>query len=151
MTSGVASHTPLARMDTTRLVSRADRIIAAVVIAAIAVSIVHYTDNYAAHDAYPTSETLPNPSAGLIAFAWFFFTAFALAGLGFLRAGNATAAGLCLAVYSGSGLVGIGHYAAGGTGAFPWWRHAHIAADIALGLALLACAIYLVRRREPTP
>jgi hypothetical protein len=126
--------------------TRIDRGIALVVVAAIAVSIVHYTDNYSAYGAYPTSDTLPNPSAGVIGFAWFFFTAFAIAGLVMLRRGSSIAAGICLAVYSGSGLVGIGHYAAGGTGDFPWWRHAHIVADIALGLAVLACAIYLVRR-----
>jgi hypothetical protein len=131
--------------------SRTDRAIAAVVLVAMAVSIVHYTDNYTAYEAYPTSETLPNPSAGLIAFAWFFFTAFAIAGLVFLRRGRDTAAGISLAVYSGSGLVGIGHYAVGGTGDFPWWRHAHITADILLGLAVLACAVHLVRRRRTAP
>ena len=120
--------------------------ITALVGAAIAVSVIHYLDNYTAYEAYPTSDTLPNPSAGLIGFAWFFFTAFAVAGLAYLRRGNSMAAGICLAVYSGSGLVGIGHYAAGGTADFPWWRHAHISADIVLGVAVLACAIYLVRR-----
>jgi hypothetical protein len=127
-------------------VSRADRVIALVVLAALAVSVVHYTDNYTAYEAYPVSDTLPNPSAGLIGVAWFFFTAFAIAGLYFLWRGRSLAAGLSLAVYSGSGLVGIGHYAAGGTGDFPWWRHAHIVADIALGVAVLGCALYLVRR-----
>jgi hypothetical protein len=126
--------------------SRADRAITALVAVAIAVSIVHYTDNYAAYEAYPTSDTLPDPSAGLIAFGWFYFTAFAIAGLALLRRGRSMAAGLCLGIYSASGLVGIGHYAAGGTGDFPWWRHAHIVADILLGVALLGCAVYLVRR-----
>jgi hypothetical protein len=130
--------------------ARPDKIVAAVVLAAMAVSVVHYTDNYTAYEAYPTSETLPNPSAELIGLAWFAFTAFAVAGLAFLRRGSSTAAAICLAVYSGSGLVGIGHYAAGGTGGFPWWRHAHIAADIALGFAVLACAVYLVRRPRAT-
>jgi hypothetical protein len=127
--------------------TRADRMIAIVVGLAIAVSVIHYTDNYTAYEAYPVSDSLPNPSQGLIGFAWFLFTAFAIAGLYFLRRGNSLAAGLSLAVYSGSGLVGIGHYAAGGTGNFPWWRHAHIVADISLGIAVLVGAIYLVRRR----
>ena len=125
--------------------------IAIVVGLAIAVSVVHYTDNYTAYGAYPVSDSLPNPSQGLIGFAWFLFTAFAIAGLYFLRRGNSLAAGLSLAVYSGSGLVGIGHYAAGGTGDFPWWRHAHIVADISLGIAVLVGAIYLVRRPRDAP
>ncbi len=129
--------------------ARADRFIAIIVLLAIAVSIVHYADNYTLYEQYPTSDTLPNPSAGLIAFSWFLFTAFAIAGLYFLRKGNSMAAGISLAAYSGSGLVGILHYVAGGTGEFPWWRHAHISADIVLGFAVFACAIYLVRRPRP--
>ena len=130
--------------------TKAERRIAAIVLVAIAVSIVHYTDNYTAYEAYPQSDTIPNPSAGVIGGAWFFFTAFGLAGLYLLWQGRRVAAGISLAVYSGSGLVGIGHYAVGGTGDFPWWRHAHIAADILLGIAVFASALYLVRRpREP--
>jgi hypothetical protein len=125
--------------------TKADRNIAVLVLVAIAVSIVHYTDNYAAYEAYPQSDTLPNPSAALIGGAWFVFTAFALAGLWFLWQGRRRAAGISLAAYSGSGLVGIGHYLAGGTGDFPWWRHAHIGADITLGIAVFGCALYLVR------
>jgi VanZ family protein len=125
--------------------TKADRNIAIIVLVAIAVSIVHYTDNYTAYEAYPRSDTIPNPSAAVVGGAWFFFTAFALAGLWFLWHGRHRAAGISLAVYSGSGLVGIGHYLAGGTGDFPWWRHAHIVADITLGIAVFASAIYLVR------
>ena len=128
---------------------KADRVLGLIVLTAIVVSVVHYTDNYTAYEAYPTSDSLPNPSQGLIGFAWFFFTAFAVAGLYFLRRGNSLAAGITLAVYSGSGLVGIGHYAAGDTGNFPWWRHGHIVADILLGIAVLASALYLVRRERP--
>jgi hypothetical protein len=127
------------------------RTAAIVVLVAIAVSVVHYVDNYTLYEEYPQSETLPNPSAGLIAFAWFFFTAFALAGLYFLRASSDRAAAISLAVFSGSGLVGIGHYAAGGTEAFPWWRHAHVVADIALGFAVLACAVALSRMARSSP
>jgi len=131
--------------------ARADRLIAIVVLVAVAVSIVHYTDNYTLYEEYPTSDTLPNPSAGLIAFAWVLFTAFAVAGLYFLSRGNRIAAGISFAAYSGSGLVGVLHYVAGGTGDFPWWRHAHISADIVLGFAVFACAIYLVRRPRAAP
>lgn len=122
------------------------RAVAPLVVVAIAVSIVHYVDNYSAYDAYPRSDTIPNPSAGLIGAAWFLFTPFALAGLWLLREGRTRGAAICLAVYSGSGLVGLGHYAAGGTGDFPWWRHAHIVADIALGAAILATAVWLALR-----
>ncbi len=62
-----------------------------------------------------------------------------------LRRGRIVAAAACLALYSGSGLVGIGHYTVD-MGGQPWWRHAHIAADIACGIALLAFAVWTARR-----
>ena len=127
------------------------RAVAVLVGIAIAVSIVHYVDNFTAYEAYPQSDTLPNPSASLIAAGWFVLTPFAILGLVLLGDGRTRAAGISLAVYSGSGLVGIGHYAAGGTGDFPWWRHAHIAADIALGVAILAVAAWLATRAPSRP
>lgn len=126
--------------------NRATRAIAALVGVAVAVSIVHYVDNVTAYEAYPESDTLPNPSAELIAGAWLALTPFAVAGLVLLRQGRGRAAALCLAVYSASGLVGLAHYAAGGTGGFPWWRHAHIVGDIVLGASILAAAVWLALR-----
>ncbi|MGI8558290.1 MAG: hypothetical protein ACR2ND_08270 [Solirubrobacteraceae bacterium] len=66
-----------------------------------------------------------------------------------LSRGRVRAAAYCLAVYSGSGLVGIGHYLVGGTGDFPWWRHAHIIADILLGIAMFVFAARLALVRSP--
>jgi hypothetical protein len=119
-----------------------------VLAAAITVSIVHYVDNVTAYEAYPQSDTLPNPSEVVIAASWFFFTAFAIAAVVFLRRDELRSAALCLSVYSGSGLVGILHYSVPGTGDFPWWRHAHVISDIALGLAVLVMALRLVRARS---
>lgn len=121
--------------------NRAFRATAALICVAVAVSVVHYVDNVTAYEAYPEPDTLPNPSAGLIAAAWFVLTPFAVAGLVLLRQDRTRAAALCLGVYSASGLVGLGHYAAGGTGGFPWWRHAHIVGDIVLGASILALAV----------
>jgi hypothetical protein len=47
-----------------------------------------------------------------------------------------------LAVYSISGIIGIGHYAADGMTDAVWWRQAHVVADIALGLAVFAFAVW---------
>lgn len=126
-----------------------ERTVGAVLAAAILVSIVHYVDNVAAYDAYPEPETLPNPSAALIAASWFGFTALAIAALALLRRGRERAAAFCLAGYSGSGLVGILHYGVGGTGDFPWWRHAHIVADIGLGAVVLLLAVRTALRARP--
>ncbi len=117
---------------------------------AVAVSVVHYLDNTLAYDDFPRSETLPNPSRALVAASWFVFTAFGAAGLVLFHRGRVAAAAACLAVYAGSGLVGLGHYAVPGATGMPWWRHAHVVADIACGVAILAFAVWAVRRlREP--
>lgn len=122
------------------------RALRAVLIAAVAVSVVHYADNVANFADYPEPESGPAPSQGVIAVSWFAFTAFALAGYLLLRRGRPTAAAACLAVYSASGLVGLGHYTVEGATGMPAWRQAHIIADIACGAAVLALALWLVRR-----
>ena len=114
---------------------------------AIAVSVVHYADNIAHYDDYPQPDGGPAPSRAAIAVAWVAFTAFAVAGYALLRRGRITAAAVCLALYAGSGLIGLGHYTVDGATDMPWWRQAHIVADIASGTAVLAFAVWLVVRR----
>lgn len=116
---------------------------------AIAVSIVHYADNVANYDAYPVPGSGPAPSKGLVAVSWFVFTAFGLGGFAFLRRGRVSRAAACFAVYSASGLVGLGHYTVAGATSMVWWRQLHIVADIVCGVAVLCFAVWLARRREP--
>ncbi|HZB76196.1 MAG TPA: hypothetical protein VE526_08245 [Solirubrobacteraceae bacterium] len=118
---------------------------------AIAVSVVHYADNFANSDDYPQPDGGPSPSRAAIAVAWVAFTAFAVTGYALLRRGRITAAAVCLALYAGSGLVGLGHYTVDGATDMPWWRQAHIVADIACGTAVLAFAVWLVVRRRLPP
>jgi hypothetical protein len=117
---------------------------------AIAVSVVHYVDNFANWADYPHPPSGPDPSRAVIAGAWVVFTASALAGYVLLRRGHVTAAALCLALYSGSGLVGLAHYTVEGATDMPWWRQAHVLADILCGVAVLLFAVRLVRR-PPVP
>lgn len=116
------------------------------VLLAIAVSVVHYADNYVNYDAYPVSSSAPTPSQTLVGLSWFLFTAFGVLGVALFLRGRATAAAVCLALYSGSGLVGIGHYTVPGATDMPWWRQAHVIADVLCGVALLGFAIWIVRR-----
>lgn len=116
---------------------------------AIAVSAVHYTDNVVNFEDYPEPTSGPAPSSTVIALSWFAFTAAGLAGLALFRRGRVAAAAAALAAYSVSGLIGVGHYTVPGASAMPWWRHAHVAADIACGVAVLAFAVWAVRRFGP--
>lgn len=118
---------------------------------AVAVSVVHYADNYFNYAQYPRSATLPNPSQALIGVSWFVFTAIGLAGYLLFRRHASDASLLLLALYSGSGLVGIGHYTVAGGFAMPWWRQAHVVIDIACGLAVLGFVVWVVRGRHRHP
>jgi hypothetical protein len=119
---------------------------------AFVVSVVHYIDNTVNYADYPQAEPgsrLPNPSQTLVAAGWFIFTAFGVLGLWLFVRGRITAAAIAIAVYSGSGLVGFGHYAVPGATHMVWWRQAHVIADIICGLLLFAFALWsLVALRE---
>lgn len=67
-----------------------------------------------------------------------------LAGYALLRRGASSLA-VALALYSGSGLGGLGHYTVPGALDMPWWRQAHVVADIACGLAILALVVVVAR------
>jgi hypothetical protein len=114
---------------------------------AFVVSVVHYIDNTVNYADYPQVEpgsSLPNPSVQVVAGAWFVFTAFGALGLWLFVRGRITAAAIAIAVYSGSGLVGFGHYAVPGATDMVWWRQVHVIADIICGLLLFAFAVWSV-------
>ena len=127
---------------------RAVRILTLIVGAAVVASIVHYTDNYVNYHDYPQARTLPNPSAALVIEAWFGFTAAGLAGYLLFRRGPSNLALILLAVYAGSGLIGIGHYLVPGATSMPWWRQAHVFLDIASGIAVFSFAMWAERARR---
>ncbi len=118
---------------------------------AVAVSLVHYLDNTISYADYPApasdSALAPvAPSQLLVGLSWFAFTGAGLWGLSALRRGRDRRAAVGLALYSGSGLVGFLHYAVPGALDMPWWRHAHVVADIACGLAIFAVALTVATR-----
>jgi len=117
---------------------------------AVASSLVHYTDNYLAFDRFPNDGPGPNITANSVWIAWIVFTAFGVAGYVLYRRGQIRQGSALLAVYSISGLIGIGHYTASGTSRLAWWRHVHIGVDILCGIAVLTFAIWSVRQtRKP--
>ena len=145
------SLSPGARSVTRVDLRRAQRLLLALLGVAIAVSIVHYADNYLAYDRYPQSDTLPDPSATTVLVSWFVFTAAGVTGAWLFTRERIIPACVALGIYSGSGLVGVGHYAVGGTSSLAWWRHVHIVTDIACGVALLAFALWAATRFRDMP
>ena len=130
---------------------RAVRILSAIFVAAVVVSIVHYTDNSVNFSDFPPAPKAVPSSAEIVVGFWFAFTAAGLAGYVLFRRGPSNLSLLLLAVYSGSGLVGIGHYLVPGATSMPWWRQAHVVLDIACGIAMFSFAIWSARARHRDP
>ena len=120
---------------------RAQTLLTWLLAVAIAVSVVHYADNYFNYEDFPHGSG-PEPSAGLVLAAWFILTPLGIAGWIFFRRGDPATAGLLLMAYSFSGLVGLGHFTVGGMTEEPAWRLAHVVADIVLGAAIFAFGLW---------
>ena len=112
---------------------------------AVAVSVVHYADNTFNYAEYPSDGPIPDPPRAIVGGSWFVFTAFGVWGYLAYRRGELQRAALGLAVYSGSGLVGFAHYSVPGAFDMPWWRQAHIVADILCGIAIATVAVAAAR------
>ena len=124
----------------------------ALVVVAFLVSVVHYADNVLSYDDYPQpapGSAIPSPPVEVVAGDWFVFTAFGLTGLALLLRRRVVPAAVCLAVYSGSGLVGVGHYTVPGALDMVWWRQLHVVVDIAVGIALLGFAWWVFQANRP--
>ena len=127
----------------------ADRLLRRLLFSAIALSVVHYGDNWINFDRYPTGDTGPQPTQDSIWIAWILFTAAGVAGyVLYTRRRRLVLASLLIAYYSLSGLISLGHYTAPGMSRLAWWRHVFIWVDIALGAAILAFALWSVANRD---
>jgi hypothetical protein len=122
------------------------RLLNIVFFTAVASSIVHYTDNYLAFERFPDGGPGPQITADTIWIAWLAFTVVGVAGYIAYRRGRVRLGAALFAVYSISGLIGLGHYSAPGMSELDWWRHAHIWTDIASGTALLVFSVCSVRQ-----
>jgi hypothetical protein len=127
---------------------RAVRALSAIFAVAVVVSIVHYTDNYVNFSDYPQPTTGPKPSAPAVLVAWFAFTAAGLAGYLLFRRRPSGIALVLLAAYSGSGLIGVGHYLVPGATSMPWWRQLNVFLDITCGIAMFSFAVWAARARR---
>src|SRR5206468_2517135 len=116
---------------------------------AVAVSVIHYADNYFNYDDFPTTDSIPTPSAAVVGLSWFAFTSAGALGYYLFRQDRRIRPAFAmLAVYSVRWLVVLLHYSASGMVDAPWWPQAHVIADIACGLAIAAFSVWAWRSAE---
>ena len=109
---------------------------------AAVLSLVHYADNYLNYDLYPQDpDAAVEVTRDMVWISWLVFFAFAVAAWRLWQRGRIAAACVCLAVFSISGLISLGHYTAPGMSELAAWRHVFIWVDITLGAAILAFAV----------
>lgn len=125
------------------------RVVRVVLGAAIASTLVHYTDNLVNIEDYPQPHWINH---AVIPTAWAILTAIGLGGYALFRRGSYTAAGVCLLVYSYTGLSSLGHYSYGPMSEFTTKMHAGIWLDAVTGTAVLVVALWLLigGRRRPS-
>ncbi|WP_084964863.1 hypothetical protein [Thermoactinospora rubra] len=125
--------------------SRATRFLFVALALAVAVSVVHYIDNYMNYHDYPMpgpGSPVPVPSATVVGASWFVFTASGALGVWLWSRRRIVASAIALAGYSLSGLVGLAHYIVPGAFAMVWWRQTHVVADIVCGLVIAGFAAW---------
>lgn len=115
--------------------------------AAVTVSVIHYADNTIRWDDFvpadPDDLTLSFIERWTIPVSWVVFTACAVMGYRAYRQHRWPAAAAWLAAYSGSGLIGIGHYVDIPVSQLSAFQNAHVVVDIVLGALVLAFAVWV--------
>ena len=111
-------------------------------------SVVHYIDNTVRFDDYTGGRSSDGfVTRPMIPISWVLFTAAGVAGYRALKAGNRQGGGWLLALYSVSGLIGIGHYTTVSPSEFNAFQNTFIALDFLAGLAVLLLAVRIATTR----
>jgi hypothetical protein len=115
-------------------------IVRGVFVVALLLSVVHYIDNTVRFDDY-TGGTEGFVTQPMIPISWVLFIAAGVAGYRALLQGNRTRAGWLLAVYSVSGLIGVGHFTTVSPSDFSAFQLTFIVLDFLAGLAMFVVAV----------
>jgi hypothetical protein len=111
---------------------------------------IHYTDNFVAVNRYPGPSDLYTPTRVAIVVSWPLLTWIGLIGYRRYREGRLHEARVCLAVYSLTGLVTLGHFIYGNP-KIPAFFYATLFTDALTGLAALAFALWCASSAGPRP
>ena len=122
-------------------------IVGGVVLASIAVTAFHFTDNYVSIDTYPQPDWV---TKAVVLVSWPLLTSLGVIGYLLLRRGLFTAAHGFLLAYSYTGLSSLGHFLSGSPDEFTTRGLISVLVDGTAGTAVLAVTVWsiLARRRH---
>ena len=111
-----------------------------VVVVSVAITALHYTDNYVSIANYPQPAWIQRET---IILAWVLFTFVGVAGYMLYKAGRSMAAGAYLLVYSATGISSLGHYFSSGH-SITTKMHLFIWTDAVVGFLVAGCALWIL-------
>jgi hypothetical protein len=112
-----------------------------VVLATIAVSLFHFTDNAVNVDTYPKAGWQPDWFEALVVVGWFLYTAVGVAGYRLYRQGRYGAAHACLLIYGYLIASSLGHFLYGSPDELTTRGLISVFVDVAAGLTVMAVAV----------
>lgn len=121
------------------------------IVASIAATGIHFTDNAIFIEGYPQPDYISVP---LIVGTWMAWTASAIVAYSLYRRDERSRlAHVLLLVYAYAGLSTLGHYLYGSPSELPLWRNISIVADGVIGFSILAFTVWSAARalRRPAP
>ena len=125
------------------------RVVAAVVFGAMALTVVHFTDNAVNVDEYPKAGWQPDWFEWVVVAGWFVYSAIGVAGFRFYREGRLPAAQVCLVVYGLAVASSLAHFLYGSPGEMPTFSAVSVFIDLAAGLAVIAVGAWSALASAP--
>jgi hypothetical protein len=119
-----------------------------VVIASVLVTAFHFTDNFVSIETYPQPDWV---TEALVAVSWPVYTAIGIGAAALYGRGRTELGSWLLLAYSYTGISSLGHFLSGGPDEFTTRGLVSVLADGAIGLTVLAVALWalLAERRQP--
>ena len=119
------------------------RVLFAVVAAAIVSTTIHYADNYFSFEKYPQGALATvDVTSTMVGLSFILLTPAGFLGYWLYTRGSMLAAYGSLAAYSLVGLTSPIHYTEAGLSYFPWWRNVSILSDGVTGGAILGFVLW---------
>jgi hypothetical protein len=123
-----------------------------VVLATIAVSLFHFTDNAVNVDTYPKAGWQPDWFEYLVVAGWFLYTAVGVLGYRLYAAGRFGAAHAALLIYGYLIASSLGHFLYGSPDELTTRGLISVFVDVAAGLTVIAVALWsILTRRASAP
>jgi hypothetical protein len=124
------------------------RLVAAVVFGAMALTLIHFTDNAVNVDDYPKAGWQPDWFEWVVVAGWFVYSAIGVAGWRFYRDGRYPAAHVSLVVYGLAVASSLAHFLYGPPADMPAFSAVSVFVDLVAGLAVVGVALWSAYARR---